>query len=318
MRVAIIGARRVRQGLGPYLARFVVEAGHELVAVVGTTPETSRQAAIELERDLGIRPAAAWSPKTLAEHTLDAIVIASPHATHENWLQFALDRHVHVLCEKPLLWDPTSSQMADSAELWARTFELHLLVLRVNAQWPFTLDTYRRLHPGAPAVPEQFFMQMPPRSEGLAMIVDSLSHPLSMLGRFDADPEARLEDLVFHEGGACATRWRMTFGYRTATRRIACEVVLDATPDETRATSFALDGLPATRTVDPTTYAMTLSDGDRRIPLPDPTPRLVRSFLEHAEREPDIPGIDPAALPGMRHLVEIVETAAQHYGVPRP
>lgn len=311
MRVALIGARRVGQGLGPFLARFIIEAGQELVAVAGTSEATAREASEALAAELGVRPDVAWSPAGLAAHALDAVVIASPHDTHAAWLSFALDRGLHVLCEKPLVWHTHEATAPAAGAHWAQAFLTRGLVLRVNAQWPWTLASFHDLHPDAPRVPARFFMQMPPRSAGVAMLVDSLSHPLSMLGRFDPDPGARIEELVFHEGGPTAQRWRLTFLYATASRRIEAEIVLDAAPDDTRATTYALDGRRAVRTVDPATYAMTLSDGDRRIPLPDPTPRLVRSFFEDVARGPP-GGVDPAADPGLRHLVEIVGAARRH------
>ena len=45
LRVCVIGARRVRNGTGPFLARQVADAGAELVGVLGTTPALFGQAA---------------------------------------------------------------------------------------------------------------------------------------------------------------------------------------------------------------------------------------------------------------------------------
>ena len=318
MDVAIIGARRVRQGLGPYLARFVHDAGHRVTAVVGTSPESAAAAADAIHAELGIRP----HPCTRSEdlHDLDrhVLIVASPHETHDPWLRHAFEHHADVLCEKPLVWG--TREDAARGEHWARAFHGEELVLRVNAQWPWTLESFRALHPEAPSRPRSFRMHMPPRTHGFDALLDCLSHPLSMLAHLAPGEEAQVCDLRFEEGGPDALRWRITLRYQAPHGAIETELVFDATPDQRRTTSYALDEFAAVRTVDPASYAMTLADPDapeRSIPLPDPTPRLVRSFLDLAERGEGA-SIDPAAVPGMRHLVEIVEAAADHYGVPTP
>ncbi|MDF1700726.1 MAG: Gfo/Idh/MocA family oxidoreductase [Planctomycetota bacterium] len=311
MRVAIIGARRVRQGLGPYLARFVAEAGHELVAVYGTREATARQAAEEVEAVSVGAVRATWSEEAVAAAEPEALIIASPRETHGRWLDFALAHGLHALCEKPLVWSSGSPDAENEGALLVNAFHERACLLRVNTQWPWTLPTFRTLHPEAPAVPAQFAMQMPPRVAGLEAVIDSMSHPLSMLAHFAPDRDARLDDLQVQEGGRDATRWRFTFRYAAAARAIEADIVLDATPDAARTTTYALDGFRASRQVDPGTYAMTLADGDRRIPLPDPTPRLVRSFLDTATRGETHP-LDPAADPGLRHLIEIVRVARRH------
>lgn len=318
MDVAIIGARRVRQGLGPYLARFVVEAGHDVAAVLGTSPETARAAADAIHADLGVRPRPCSHAEELHDVGARALVIATPHEAHDVWLQFAFEHDAHALCEKPLVWGTPDD--AARAEHWGRSFQADGQVLRVNAQWPWTLDTFRALHPEAPDVPQRFRMQMPPRTRGFGALLDCLPHPLSMLARLAPGEAATLHELTFHEGGVDARRWRITFRYEAPAGSIEADLVFEAVPDASRATSYALDDHAAVRTVDPGTYAMTLTDPDapdRSIPLPDPTPRLVGSFLVAAARNTS-PGLDPAVVPGMRHLVEIVEAAASHHGVQHP
>ena len=51
-RIAIVGARRVRQGLGPFVTRHLVSLGAEVPAFLGTSASTIDVAARELELSL--------------------------------------------------------------------------------------------------------------------------------------------------------------------------------------------------------------------------------------------------------------------------
>jgi predicted dehydrogenase len=315
MRVAIIGARRVRQGLGPYLAKFVAEAGATLCAVVGTSQDSADEAATELESHVGTRPAATTDIEGVLRAGAEALVIASPHEAHQAWLEHAIQADLHVLCEKPLVWG--SNDPAGDAERIASAFLARRLHLHVNAQWPWTLSSYRELCPQAPAVPQQFSMRMPPRLQGLPALLDTLSHPLSMLAALAPDPDAHLSRIRVWHPGDSPEHLEATFIYEGAGHTIETRVILDSSPDERRTTEYALDGHWARRVVDPQRYAMTLQSADGRIPLPDPTPRLVRSFVDAVAAGPST-GIDPAAVPGMRHLAQIMAVATAELGESYP
>ncbi|MBW2359741.1 MAG: Gfo/Idh/MocA family oxidoreductase, partial [Deltaproteobacteria bacterium] len=69
----------------------------------------------------------------LAAERPQALAICSPHATHAQYLERALDSHVHVLCEKPLVWgDDFAARTARTVQRFAERG----LVLIENCQWP--------------------------------------------------------------------------------------------------------------------------------------------------------------------------------------
>jgi len=93
LRVGIVGAGRIA-------ARFVEEAryvsGVSVEAVYSRSPERTRAFADRCELQ--------WANDSfddLLQH-VDAIYIASPHATHHDYAVRAIDAGVHVLCEKPM------------------------------------------------------------------------------------------------------------------------------------------------------------------------------------------------------------------------
>jgi len=313
MRVAVIGARQVRSGLGEHLAAFCHAAGARVVAVHGTSPTTAAEAAANLEARLGVRPRPTTEPEDVfagagqSDGPPEALVIASPDTTHETWLERALAHGCHVLCEKPLLWG--GADAAQRAEDLARAFLGAGLHLRVQAQWPHTLDTYRTLFPGALArAPRRLSMRLSPSAAGRDMFRSSLSHPLSLLARVLPDPEAMIEDVhAVLEGDV----GRIDFVYRTEAHAVRCTLEVEHTPAPPRPAAYGFDGNVAMRVItamDP--YTLAFEGGGRRIPLPDPTPLLVRSFLSEVAAGPP-KDIDPAVLPGMRHLVQLMDAVPE-------
>jgi predicted dehydrogenase len=295
--VALIGARRVRQGLGPYVARHLRSLGAEVPCFLGTRPESIA----ESERALGARGYADLG-ELLAKETPDALAILSPSETHERYLEAALEARVHVLCEKPLLW--TGADLAGrAARLCARFAEAGLL-LRESCQWPYTLPAYRALHPEAGA-PERFAMRLSPAArEPRQMLGDALSHPLSLLAALVDGAPAELRDVeVRAAAGAVALR----FGYRTARAAVASEITLRSSERPRREAAYAVNGRWAERRIRASDYAFSFADGDREVPVPDPLRALLADFLRAlpARGEPGAP--EPGIAPRMAHLERILE-----------
>ena len=140
VRVCVVGARRVRNGTGPFLARQVVDAGAHLCAVIGTTHATAQEARDALGED-GYQTEAYTSFEAMVNETLpEAVIIATPSGTHRPWLECCLLHETHALCEKPLL-----SAFDQDAELLPYRFAAMGRVLGENCQWPFTLKAFNEL-----------------------------------------------------------------------------------------------------------------------------------------------------------------------------
>ncbi len=302
MRVAVIGARRARTGTGAYLARFLVEEGAEVVALLGTSEASAHEAAQQLASATGHRAAALWQEDALGDVDLDALVIATPDTTHDHWIHRGLEARLHILCEKPLVWgrgDP-----AEGARIIVARAGEQQRVLRVATQWPFTLPTYETLFPGVSATATSFFMRLSPTAGGRDMFRVSLSHPLSLLAAVAPDIDARVVDpeVTFADGGR---EGRLQFVYRSAERELDCTVHLVQQADQPREAAYGFDDHIAHRLVDLDDYSMALEGGGHRVPMPDPMRLLVRSFLQDAAMDQPRP-VDPSVETGMRHLVELM------------
>jgi predicted dehydrogenase len=296
-RVALIGARRVRQGLGPFVARHLRELGAEVPGFLGTRPETIA----ESERALGARGYLDLG-ELLARERPDALAILSPSETHERHLEAALEARVHVLCEKPLLWN--GDALGERTARLVERFAAARLLLRESCQWPYTLPAYRALHPSVGPV-RSFAMRLEPASsDPRQMLGDALSHPLSLLQALTAGAPASAEGVAV---AARAGALELRFAYRTPTYEVASEVRLRTREHPPREASFAVNGHWAEREIRPSDYAFRFRDGARETSVPDPLRELLRDFLAAlpTRGEPGAP--DPAIAPRMALLARILE-----------
>ena len=185
--VGVVGARKVVQGIGAYVARAFRTAGCEVVGVVGTNPASVEAARADLRSSYGIEAAGFTDVRELlAARRPDVLAICSPTAVHRPALEAALAARVHVLCDKPLWWEEDSARQSTDAlaaqvRRLAQGFRDAGRRLELNAQWPETLSAYRALHPHAAGPPQSVEMLLSPITRGAAMVVDAAPHLISLL-----------------------------------------------------------------------------------------------------------------------------------------
>lgn len=286
LRVCVIGARRVRNGTGPFLARQVADSGATLVGVLGTTPATAEAARAALAEDGYECQAFTSFERMVAETRPHALVIATPAGTHRPWLESALQHELHVLCEKPLL-----TVFNEDAALLPYRFAAVGRVLIENCQWPETLDAFRELHPNCKLQDvTRFRMMLAPEFRGLSRWIETLSHPLSLLQALAQGP-AEIEAVRFSESGPAAQDARLSFRYQTLDRAIECEIRMQDTGERPRPAEFAFDDFVSRRVVEQPDYQFFFDDGyrpegegeARRVPAEDPQRRLVERFVDAVE-----------------------------------
>lgn len=314
-RVGIVGARRTRSGLGPFVARDLRAAGAAVVAVSGTCEASVAEACQSLSA-LGIEARGhVGVARLVAEERLDGLVILSPHAAHLEGLELALAARLHVLCEKPFVWGVPDA--ARRASTLVEAFFDAGLVLHENCQWPRVLPAFEALHPGALAVPpRRFAMRMSPGGRDVEMLVDALSHPISVLQALGGAGGGRISDIRFpvrSSDGRCVT---LHFSFATAGGLIEATVELVGGTRPPREVWIALDGRRARRAVDPRDWSFTFEDGARRVPLPDPMAPLVRDFVAATRRAKD--GERPPRADAIATRMEAVEALVGAYEAPGP
>jgi predicted dehydrogenase len=278
-RVGILGARRVRQGLGPFVARDLVAAGAEVPCFLVTSAATIEPAQRAIREAAGVE-ARGYTDlgALLARESLDAVAILTPSETHAHYLDAVAKAGLHALCEKPLCWGAPG--LVATAERLVRGFHERGLLLYENCQWPYTLPAFQALHPGSLASPPRHFsMQMEPSSRGLQSVGDALPHPISVLqALLPGAPSVR--DVAFSTRDPQAPRLEVRFRYETHAGACDAEVTLTHSEGWPRRTSYAIDGRRAERRVSPENYRLSLADAERSVPLSDPLTRLVADFVD--------------------------------------
>ena len=281
LRVGVVGARRVRAGTGPWLARHAASLGAEVVGILGTTPTTVAEAAIDLAKD-GIQAHACLSlDELIGEVAPDALIVASPAGTHHAWLQQALEAELHVLCEKPLLagLDASGQPMLPAAkeaalvQNFAKDFASQGLILRESCQWPETLAVWPSLYPDFDwRETTSFRMRLAPWGEGLRPWIEMLSHPLSLLQAIRPGP-VTLES-IRPETNA------VQFRFATPAEAVLC--LLEIVPDTAfpRPADYWLNDRLCQRRICEADYAFLFANDDgEEVPLADPMAMVVEGFL---------------------------------------
>ena len=110
-------------GCGRHLGKdFLANPDTTVAAVADVDPDTTAMAG----RELSVPQAKRYTEynSMLAGSDLDAVVIATPNGLHHEQLLAALDRDLHVFCEKPL-----ATTVADALEMLARVDETEETVM---------------------------------------------------------------------------------------------------------------------------------------------------------------------------------------------
>jgi hypothetical protein len=155
-----------------------------------------------------------------------------------------------------------------------------------NSQWPETLRGFKELHPQAlESQPRDFTMRLSPASDGLEMLVDSLSHPLSLLQAWTSffeplENNCRVERPIFKRYNTPGVMGiSVSFQFRRGAIRVSSQVDLVRQIEQPRIASYSLNGFMAERLVDMRDYSMFLSDSNRRVALADPLALRVARFV---------------------------------------
>lgn len=277
LQVGLIGARRIRQGLGPFIARDLVAHGAEVAMVLGRTEKSAGGAARGIEAITGERPRATSDEDKFFGADLDAICVLTPKGTHGSYVEACLAANRHVLCEKPLLW---GSELGDwgarVADLEDR-FAAKGLAFAVNAQWPWALPAFEALHGPLPPIPRRLAMGLAPASTGREMIGDAAPHPLSLAQALRPDLD-RLASVAYRRGGADTLSFTAVLAGEHGDFEVLAEFRGSGAPPP-REAWFAIDGQRVDRCIRASDYALFLRDGAKIVDLPDPLGARVGAFV---------------------------------------
>lgn len=277
LRLGLVGPGRTRNGLGPFLARHLERAGARVIAVAGRSAERTQGAAEALARDLG-HPVEAHADvgQLVRRGDLAGLVIAAPIEAHLPALRAALAAGLPTLCEKPLV-DVTEHAAAMTV---VRAFAAAGVPLLENCQWPWALASLRRAGVVAATAPRSFAMRLSPAGRGRTMLVDSLSHFVSLLQALGALRDgARLQACTFMATAAGA---ELTVDLVVAASGppLSARLLLVQCPQQPRPAWLEFDGRRLERRLALPAYHWVFADGQSEHGIGDPQADLAYSFVE--------------------------------------
>lgn len=291
MNIAVIGAGRTVNGIGPYIARYFQQHDMPVTAVLGRSAESAARAAADLE-PFGIRAKAYTSfSEMIGKAKPDAVAIAAPTATHAAYIERCLASGVHIFCDKPFAAPDTPDLTAWLVSVLRRA-HMKGLTVAMNSQWPFVLPWYAELcGEVAPDKVRTFAMRLSPGVSGPAMIPDSVPHAVSLL--YDALGNGEIKALSFKRQDDAHI---IEFTYSTDRTRCKAAITLVQELSQPRTLTFGFDGRIATRVIDPASYAMSLTCKGKSLAIPDPLELSVKDFIDSlaGKRTPRI-GVDHIA-----------------------
>lgn len=319
-RVAIIGARRKRQGTGEYIAREFARCGCDVRAIVGTTEATIELARRALHQRYGIDCVGFTSLAALLQsEPVDIVAVCSPAEAHLPQLEMAVQAGCHVFSEKPLWWSDQLTRCENPArevrEPTQRLLEQFLKqrrYLALNTQWPFTLEAFRQLHPQArigDGLIERFSMWLSPTSSGLNMVVDSAPHLLSMLQALAGPGVLEQVHVRYHNIPELGTRSGLELNCVYTHKRGTAQVQfkLARCPQPPRPAGYSVNGFGVQRHVDLPGYLLSFVSNGNTVPVRDPLAAAVEGFVQAIDsgRAPD----KTSVVDGMVQLQQLVAVA---------
>ncbi|MDH7571306.1 MAG: Gfo/Idh/MocA family oxidoreductase [Armatimonadota bacterium] len=188
LRIGIVGAGKI----GKQHAKWYLMSGCQVVGFVGSTPESVARTGRELQEMLGVEvPGFTSVAQLVAQAHPAAVSVCSPHALHCRHTLEAVEAGLHVLCEKPLVWDDAKSpeEMLRDARRMCEAAAARGVILGMNAQYVAGIPAYQQWYEevrGPLTRVEQFEGVMQSRGRGGGaefeqIWVDLGSHPISLI-----------------------------------------------------------------------------------------------------------------------------------------
>ncbi len=318
-KVAIVGPGRSKQGTGPFIARSFKQLGCDIQAVVSSSLKSTNKTVSDLKNEYAINCVAYESLEALLQnHTINIVAISSPVESHHQNLITAINAGCHVFCEKPLWWSKTQpTSKSDIGKITKETTELvhachtNNVLLHLNTQWPYTLPTYYDLYPQLRNQPDidSFAMWLSPQSTSGTMIIDTVSHLLSMLYVLVGNGKINNIESNFH-AVSDDQDLHIQFVYIHAFGDTLVSISLTSSNSFPKPAAYAINGLRADRHVELPDYLISLQTAERQLAVEDPLVCSIKNFLStiHSKASSD----EVALIDGMTHLAQIYQAVTQH------
>lgn len=284
MKVSIIGAGRNNNGIGEYIAKYFHRNKSTVISVLGTSKKTARHAITRLKR-YGIHASAYIDfDQMIEEERPDSVAIASPLATHFEYLMKSVDANLNIFCEKPFIW--TNSEQVKLIDLIFQEAEGRNLKIAMNSQWPFSIPFYETLCGSIDRKKtDTFFIHLSPMVAGKEMILDSVPHALSLL--YSALGEGKITKIDIE---SYQNKMIIRFTYDTNSNHCEVLIHLEKEEQQPRSFKFGFNDKIVNRIIDLRDYDIYFKYFDKTLKVADPLELSVRDFISSVKTksEPQI------------------------------
>ena len=275
----MVGARRRRQGTGPFVASCLTRAGATVCGIVGTSRSTVDVARQELGDCFNINCQGYTSLKeALATEKPDILAICSPFEMHLDALEKAAEYGVHCLCEKPLWWDSRRQKIEKTTKI-LNTFQDKKRFLQTITQWPYTLPYFFKIYPKENFnTVTRFDMELSPREDKEMMIPDSIPHLLSML--YALVGYGKVENAQVQRIHEERKGWKISFLYKADKTEVETTLRLVPVEKPPRPAAYAINGQKIRRRIILPDYTFAFDANGQCRAIEDPLELLIGDFLE--------------------------------------
>lgn len=295
LRAAVIGA----SGIGKHHAKWLQACGCEVVAFAGSTAERVAATQQVLRDLIGFAGQGIVGAREMLQSVRpDLVAVCSPPPLHHEHVLAAAQAGCHVMCEKPLVWDPdlSATMLRTRAQEMVQAVADRQLVGAVNTQYAAAVPPYLELceqlgEPVDLAGFRRFFMRMDSRggragAAGEKIWVDLASHPLSVLMTLAGPGE------LVPDSACCSvtpTQVTATFCYRTTVgREIEARVEVGNVPEGPLVRRFGVDDRLADyegRNDENGVFAAYLQRGGLEIKTTDLVQASIARFVDAVRRQ---------------------------------
>jgi len=273
-KVAILGPGSI----GKFHAREFKDAGCEVTAILSSSEETAKKRAKELLDSFGISVRPYHDLETLlGKEELDAVSICTPAELHSTHVRKCMDKRLHILCEKPFIFDSDNNNYETAKSIVGLAREKGK-VLAVNTQWTTILD--RVLSELSTSKIKSFGMLMEPHKKGVGLITEGIPHTNSMLIRLFPNGVASNISFSGNEENI-----KIKFDYSSGDNRCVVEYAFNHKPNRPRNLSFTINGTNFERKLGEN-YQQFLEHPGGAIKLEDPLKLSIQNFVKSLTEEP--------------------------------
>ncbi len=274
IRVAVLGA----SGIGRFHVREFLRAGTDVVSILGSSSESAQNTATAIAKEFGTHPRAYSDLDTLLEEEkLDAVSICTPPRLHFEQIKQCLNAKLHVLCEKPLVYDG-SSDTGPQIEKLFRLAQNQDRILSVNTQWPSVLPVVSQFVDLSDV--KSFSFSSQPGEAGVEMLFDHLPHANSMLVKMI--PRGRVADISFEMKSSKAIS--VSFDYHADGSVCHVSYLFQFKKERPRDLAFAINDVTFEREIKGG-YSQALVVNGEAVAIEDPFKTSISKFVSAIQGE---------------------------------